>query len=360
MLDTNLFLEKLIHKGFSHLCVVPCSFAKSIINAVINQNGGLEYVPCASEAVACSVASGLRMAGKRPLVIIQASGITNMGSCITSLLKPYGLRFPIIVSWRTYNQGDSEIQHAHLATKLPDLVSAYGYQGDILNSENEDIAVNQVVSCESSDTIILLNKNTFSQIPLASERCLDLSRYPRRSEYLKVLNSRYGKSDILFIGTTGNTAREMYSMMPDTSNFYMAGNMGGALSLGLGAAKAGKRVIVCGGDAEFVMHLGALTTTGRYGNDIDVSYFVFDNESNKSTGGQRTFQEHLDYLTLAASCGAETYGTTVESVNDFEKMLKRADNSGALFFSHVKASYDESMVRPKAEEIINSKSSFQV
>ena len=38
----------------------------------------------------------------------------------------------------------------------------------------------------------------------------------------------------------------------------MAGNMGGALSLGLGTAMAGKKVIVCGGDAEFVMHMGGL------------------------------------------------------------------------------------------------------
>ena len=60
------------------------------------------------------------------------------------------------------------------------------------------------------------------------------------------LNQRYKGTDVLFIGTTGNAAREMYSFMPDTNNFYMAGNMGGALSVGFGAAKAGKKVIVCG------------------------------------------------------------------------------------------------------------------
>ena len=41
----------------------------------------------------------------------------------------------------------------------------------------------------------------------------------------------------------------MYAFMKNTNNFYMVGNMGGALSIGLGAAKAGKNVIVCGGDA---------------------------------------------------------------------------------------------------------------
>ncbi len=102
---------------FTHLCVVPCSFAKNLINSVIN-NINIEYVPSASEAVACSIAAGLKMSGKSPIVIVQSSGITNMGSCITSLLKPYGITFPMMVSWRTYKEGDSEIQHQHLAKEF--------------------------------------------------------------------------------------------------------------------------------------------------------------------------------------------------------------------------------------------------
>ena len=50
--------------------------------------------------------------------------------------------------------------------------------------------------------------------------------------------------------------------------------MGGALSVGFGAAKAGKRVIVCGGDAEFVMHMGGLVDVGRYSNNINLTYIV--------------------------------------------------------------------------------------
>ncbi|MCV6607265.1 MAG: thiamine pyrophosphate-binding protein, partial [Campylobacterales bacterium] len=118
MLETKEFIKKLVEKGYSHLCVVPCSFAKNIINEAIN-NKNIEYLPCASEAVACSIAAGLKMSGKKPIVIVQSSGVTNMGSCITSLLKPYGVTLPILTSWRTYKEGDSEIQHQHLATELP-------------------------------------------------------------------------------------------------------------------------------------------------------------------------------------------------------------------------------------------------
>ena len=33
-LDTNDFVNKLITQKYTHLCVVPCSFAKNVINAV--------------------------------------------------------------------------------------------------------------------------------------------------------------------------------------------------------------------------------------------------------------------------------------------------------------------------------------
>ena len=139
MLNTNEFFDCLAQQGYTHLCVVPCSFVKNLINAAVNNSELIEYTPCASESVACSVAAGLKLAGKKPIVFVQSSGLTNMASCITSLLIPYGISFPIIVSWRTYKAGDSEIQHQHLATKLPDLIRAYGYDYEILDQTSNKL-----------------------------------------------------------------------------------------------------------------------------------------------------------------------------------------------------------------------------
>ena len=344
-LETNNFVNALIEQGYSHLCVVPCSFAKNVINAVIN-NDKIEYVPCASEAVACSVAAGLKMSGKSPIVIVQSSGITNMGSCITSLLKPYGVMFPIIVSWRTYKDGDSEIQHQHLATKLPDLVEAYGYKHTILDNNNIDNAISQINQCNSSNKICLLKKDSFSKVELQEKHTLDLSAYVPRSNYLIDLNERFKATDTLFIGTTGNTAREMYSFMPDTNNFYMAGNMGGALTLGLGAAMTGKKVVVCGGDAEFVMHMGGLTTAGRYNKTIDLTYILFDNESNKSTGGQNTYQSHVDYINLAKSSNLDVINKVIDNLEDFSDTIDALQKNTGVKFLCVKCGLDNETPRP--------------
>lgn len=349
-LDTKLFVDKLISKGYTHLCVVPCSFAKDVINEAIN-NPNIEYLPSASEAVACSIAAGLKMSGKKPIVIVQSSGVTNMGSCITSLLKPYGITFPILTSWRTYSQGDSEIQHEHLATQLPSLIEAYGYNHTILDNNDMGKAIEQIDECDKTHTICIIKKDSFTKVKLDDKHILDLSKYIPRSEFLKVLNDIFKNSDTLFIGTTGNTAREMYSFMQDTNNSYMAGNMGGALSLGLGAAKAGKKVIVCGGDAEFVMHMGGLTTAGRYKEDINLTYILFDNESNKSTGGQNTYQNHVDYIKIAKASGLECFEKTIFSLDYFSEIIDNFSNKNGLKFLHVKCGIDEETPRPPIEVV---------
>lgn len=339
-LDTIDFVNKLIENGYKHLCVVPCSFAKNIINEVIN-NDRIEYIPSASEAVAISVAAGLKMSGSKPIVIVQSSGLTNMGSNITSLLKPYGVTLPILTSWRTYNEGNSEIQHQHLATGLPKLVEAYGYKHTVLNQDDIEAAINQIIKCDNTHTIGIIKKDTFSKIELDDIYKIDLSSLIPRSQYLISLNKKYKNTGTLFIGTTGNTAREMYSFMPDTNNFYMAGNMGGALSLGLGAALAGKKVVVLGGDAEFVMHMGGLTTAGRYKN-INLTYVLFDNEQNKSTGGQNTYQSHVDYINIAKASNLNVVNDTVREVNLFIDIL----NDKNLEFIHVKCGLDVETPRP--------------
>ena len=360
MINSNKFIKELFKIGISHLLVVPCSFSKGLINACINNSELIEYIPCASEAIACSIASGLVMSGEKPIVIIQSSGLTNMGSCLTSLSNPYNIFFPIICSWRSYKEGDSEIQHKHLAIKLCDLINSYGYEYEKLTT-NMSKALEKVNRSFYKKNILLIDKENFSDCVLDEIHSVNLSSYPKRSSYLTLLNKliKFEKK-LVCIGTTGNTSREMHSIMEGNPNFYMTGNMGGALSIGLGSALAGKKTIICGGDAEFVMHLGGLTTTGRYGKNVFLIYIIFDNEVNKSTGGQNTYQKHINYLDLAKSCGWSVSNNIIHSLINFEKELKNIfKKDKGIFFVHVKCNLDRDYPRPKANEIINSKDSFK-
>ena len=213
MIDTNNFIKELFKSGISHLLVVPCTFSKGLINACINNSDLIEYIPCASEAIACSIASGLVMSGKKPIVIIQSSGLTNMGSCLTSLLNPYNIFFPIICSWRTYKEGDSEIQHKHLAINLCGLINSYGYEYEKLTNKMSE-ALKQVNRSFSKKNILLIDKETFSDCDLDEIHRVDLSSYPKRSSYLNLLNNlTKSEKKLVCIGTTGNTSREMLSLI---------------------------------------------------------------------------------------------------------------------------------------------------
>ncbi|PIE72278.1 MAG: thiamine pyrophosphate-binding protein [Deltaproteobacteria bacterium] len=297
-----------------------------------------------------STAAGLALAGVKPIALAQSSGLANMGSAITSLLKPYNITFAIIISWRTYKEGDSEVQHKHLATQLPKLIDAYGYAYELLDTNSVQTAVAQINASSTSHTICVLQKDTFSQVKLESKNTLDLSAHHKRSEYLLELNEHFANSEHIFIGTTGNTAREMYSFMSETKNFYMAGNMGGALSLGLGLALAGRRVFVCGGDAEFTMHQGGLATAGRY-KDLNITYIVFDNEQNKSTGGQASLQSHLDYVGIARACGFNA--RNIKDLAHFKEFLHQ--DALGLEFLHIKCDTDEQTPRPPLSVITINK-----
>ena len=247
-----------------------------------------------------------------------------------------------------------------MANNLKNLIFAYGY-----SSINLPLIINEAIKIINNSfikkQILLINKNTFSECELNKKYTLDLSRFPKRSLYLKSLNKIVGSSEkFSIIGTTGNTSREMYSLMKNCSNFYMVGNMGGALSLGLGASLGGKKILICGGDAEFVMHLGGMTTTGRYSKKVLLIYLLFDNEMNKSTGGQNSYQKHINYLSLAKSCGWETIKETVSSLSIFEKELKEIINfDKGLFFFHIKCNLDAEYLRPSVIEILDSKESFK-
>ena len=96
------------------------------------------------------------------------------------------------------------------------------------------------------------------------------------------------------------------------------------------------------------MHLGGLTTAGRYANEVNLTYVLFDNEQNKSTGGQNTYQSHLDYIGIAKNAGFNIINNTIKTLNDFKSSVK--DISGLKFIC-VKCDLDEETPRPPLDVI---------
>ena len=73
---------------------IPCSKIKYFTDKL------KKYVPCTKEDEAMALAVGAYMAGKKPLVFLQNSGLGNIVDIITSLLKPYGIEIDLLISVR--------------------------------------------------------------------------------------------------------------------------------------------------------------------------------------------------------------------------------------------------------------------
>ena len=94
----------------------------------------------------------------------------------------------------------------------------------------------------------------------------------------------------LIIAGLAGTARDVAHLCGvESSHFYaMAGAMGGAVSIGLGLALAQpeKRVLVCTGDGELLMNVGALATVAVM-KPANIGILCVDNGHYGETGNQR-------------------------------------------------------------------------
>jgi sulfopyruvate decarboxylase subunit beta len=98
----------------------------------------------------------------------------------------------------------------------------------------------------------------------------------------------------------GYLSRQAFWCRDLSTNFYMLGSMGLALSIGLGVALAQphRRVAVLDGDGNLLMSLGALAMAGHMAPP-NLMHIVIDNQQYASTGGQASLSGSVKMQMLA-------------------------------------------------------------
>jgi len=84
---------KIKRKKYDFVIGVPCSKFKGIIDYD-------KAIIATKEDEAIGMAVGAYFCGKKPLVFMQNSGLGNCVDIITSLLKPYDISIPLLISVR--------------------------------------------------------------------------------------------------------------------------------------------------------------------------------------------------------------------------------------------------------------------
>ena len=99
MPKTTEFLQALEANGYDFFAGVPCSLLKGVIRR-FDEEPRWGYISAVREDSAMGMAAGAHMAGKKPVVFMQNSGLGVSMNAIVSLNVIYEIPTLIVVSWR--------------------------------------------------------------------------------------------------------------------------------------------------------------------------------------------------------------------------------------------------------------------
>ena len=136
MVTTKDFCTMLKEKGFDFFTGVPCSIFKEVINYLL-ANPDISYIPATREDEALGIATGAYLAGKKPVVLMQNSGLGSSISALSSLVLLYEISILLLISWRGY-QGKDAPEHLIMGKSTIKLLEDIGISAKILPKEDAE------------------------------------------------------------------------------------------------------------------------------------------------------------------------------------------------------------------------------
>ncbi len=300
--------EKLISilraAGVDFTASLPCEKIKTLIEIV---SGSFPHLPLTREEEGVGIAAGTALAGRRPALFVQSSGVGNMINALLSLTQFYELPLAIFVSRRGVYQEKIEAQ-LPMGRKLPGILAGAGISHSEINSPEELALVErrlERIYGANAVHAFLLSPAVWEgsecsaagpKFTAQGSRCGDDGRTAEASFVSKPTMTRYdvikaiapyldGKA---VVSNLGWPSKELYAVKHQPSNFYMLGSMGMATPIGLGIALTSKKdIVVIDGDGSLLMNPGTLATAASLAPK-NLTILAIDNGAYGSTGNQPT------------------------------------------------------------------------
>jgi phosphonopyruvate decarboxylase len=361
MISGRDFAARLERHGFDFFTGVPCSLIEDLI-AVLERGTRAPYVAAVREDAAVGVAAGAWFGGRRPVVLMQNSGLGTSLNALASLSLMYGLPTLLIVTWRGFGGKDAP-EHILTGEISPKLLELLGVPYRILAADSLDgdlawaaaemdtrlapvalLVPPKVVETGAADAHAVAAAAAAAS-RLAAPRAPDGPLPPATMPRLTALGiALKAAGDDPVAHANGYICRESFSLADRPQSFYMIGSMGLAPAIGLGLAltRPDRRSIVFDGDGNLLMNLGilAMIATRRPTNFV---HLVFDNEVYGSTGNQASLSRGVRLDRLAAAAGFAT-AVAVTEPWALESALKTALTADGPHFVLVKVTAEEADV----------------
>ncbi len=352
MFHPSIFIEHGRQLGLDLYTGVPCSFLKPFINYVIDDES-VFYVPLTNEGEAIAYACGAYLAGKRPVVMFQNSGLGNAVNPLVSLAYPLRIPLLIVCTWRAQPGISDEPQHELMGPITLNMFSLMEVENEIMpedpkairllldravmKSQESSLPYALIMPKDIVESYALISKTLPARSPdgQLEEREFG-SALMQRGDVIRLICDMLGE-DVIIVGTTGFTNRELFAYRDSPNHLYIVGAMGGASSVGLGLASHlpdTRKVIVLDGDGAALMRMEAMASIGHF-RPSNLIHVVLDNQVHESTGGQGTLSNTIAFDRVAQACGYKR-SQSVFSPLALEQALCVATSENGPTFIHVR------------------------
>lgn len=338
--SSQAFIDTLSSHGFGPYIGVPCSYLRPFIDYVIDR-ADLSYVAATNEGEALAIAAGSQLAGRRPVVMLQNSGLGNLVNPLASLTYPFRIPALIIVTLRGDPSSTDEPQHELMGRVTSDLLRVLEVNHEWFPASDAAIgpAVARAVAHQDNTGLpfaFILRKNVVTEYsPEAAGHSANATN-PTRRRALEAIHAALLPSSVV-VATTGKTGREWFEVDDRDRNLYLVGSMGCAPSVALGLAREiADPVIVLDGDGAALMRLESLASVGHQ-KPARFVHVVLDNEAYDSTGAQRTISAAVDFPAVARACGYVSAASVV-GLDELGKAVKRAQQVPGPHLIHCRIS----------------------
>jgi len=329
-------LEAVERAGTDVVLHLPCVKIAPLLDALTHK---FRHIPLTREEEGVGVAAGAHLAGARPLMAIQNSGLGNMVNALMSLTKFYSMPLPIFVSQRGVY--DEKIQaQVPMGTHTVPLLDTLGIEHVTYEAPDQLDDLPTLLSGTFEDELVRCflfsptvwqgsprqpQTHTRKECPEPFERIENVDNPKPRLEAIEGLAPFL--RDKAVICNMGAPSRELFSTLDQPSNFYMLGSLGLVSSIGLGVSLFTKReVVVIDGDGSLLMNPNALTAIGAM-QPRNLTVVCLDNGTYGSTGDQPTWAGcGLDMEGLAKAAGIGRILVTADPEHVME-----LDNAGPTF-----------------------------
>ena len=345
--------DRLIHilkkNRVDFVSTLPCEKIKVLLEKITKE---FFHVPLTREEEGVGISAGIALAGRRPAMFVQSSGIGNMINALLSLTGFYELPLAIFVSQRGVYKEKIAAQMP-MGQRLPKILRGAGISCSTI-STREDIGIIErrlpAIYRKNKIHAFLLSPAVFEGVcdTQGARHVAPLQPCVRRSaeDGLKRLAPRFIRYELLksiaphlnakvIVCNLGIPSKELFAIKHQPSNFYMLGSMGMATPIGLGISLASEReVIVIEGDGSLLMNPGTLATAAHF-SPSNLTILAVDNSSYGSTGDQPTLTGScVDLALLAEGFGIGNVVRTAGKKQLTDAIKKQA---GGFMFIHVPA-----------------------